>query len=86
MTAIGIDFGSVNSRVGVWKDGSIKVISNNQGNRTTPSYVAFTNKERLIGDSAKSRVSVFFFFQSLPNVIFISHLNGRIFFLFDGSM
>jgi heat shock 70kDa protein 1/2/6/8 len=57
MPAIGIDFGSVNSRVAVWKNGSIKVISNNHGNRTTPSYVAFTNKERLIGDSARNQVS-----------------------------
>lgn len=57
--AIGIDLGTSNSRVGIWLDEEhrFEVISNDHGKRSTPSYVAFTETERLIGDAAKDQVS-----------------------------
>lgn len=56
--AIGIDLGTTYSCAAVWQHGRVDIIPNDQGNRTTPSYVSFTRTERLVGDAAKNQLAL----------------------------
>jgi hypothetical protein len=79
--AIGIDLGTTYSCVAVWQHDRVEIIVNDQGNKTTPSHVAFTYKKRLVGDAAKNQVA-----RNPTNSVFGNLLPTLFFFLFFPSL
>ncbi|WOH15571.1 hypothetical protein DCAR_0935113 [Daucus carota subsp. sativus] len=75
--AVGIDLGTTYSCVGVWQNDRVEIIANDQGNRTTPSYVAFTDTERFIGDAARNQSAL-----NLVNTVFGTKYNFSLHFVY----
>jgi molecular chaperone DnaK (HSP70) len=76
MVAVGIDLGTTNTVVAVWKDGKVTIIPNDEGHRVTPSIVAFTNTNMLVGNVAKNQVKQVRIF-SIFNILYVFYLSNR---------
>ncbi|GBB85231.1 hypothetical protein RclHR1_01180008 [Rhizophagus clarus] len=72
--SVGIDLGTSYSCVGAWQNDRVEIITNDQGNRTTPSYVAFTRTVILIGEAAKNQAPI----HIIPYLVFIILLTSNL--------